>query len=281
MIVVDNGSTDATMEVMDELQASHPNLRYVNESVIGLSQARNRGIAEATGNIVAFIDDDAEASFDWLETILQAIEADDVVAVGGRICLRWPGERPSWLPDSLDGYYSKFDPRFSTQRKINYPRYPYGTNMAIRRDVALKIGGFSTRLGRSGRSLRSGEEKEFFRQVHMRELNVVYAPDAVVLHHVMPERISPKWLVRRAFAQGRSDLIVRRLSDSTILRSVYFKMWLAHWLLSTLTAASFMGRLLSRGLRQPETIEALARMARHGGAGLEALNGVARGRLRR
>jgi glycosyltransferase involved in cell wall biosynthesis len=86
VIVVDNASTDDTPAVADrcakqgKLQA-----RYVREPELGLDAARNRGIREARGEIVAFLDDDARARYDWAEAVLDGFSRHDAPIVGGRI----------------------------------------------------------------------------------------------------------------------------------------------------------------------------------------------------
>jgi len=201
VIVVDNAPTDETATVVAGL-----GVRYVVEPRRGVSAARNRGAEEATGTIVAFLDDDSVASEDWLERLVDAYASSaGAVAVGGRIALRWPTAKPPWL-DGLDGYYGTFD--LGPRRALRYPEYPYASNMAIRRDALLAVGGFPVELGRRGASLVSNEEDGLFRRLTERGWSTLYEPDAVVYHWVHRERLSRRWLLRRAFAQGRSDVLV-------------------------------------------------------------------------
>lgn len=86
--LLDNASTEDTAEVLPALVDGEPRARYVFEAEIGLSRARNRGIAESTGDVIAFFDDDAEATIGWAATHLCCYEADpDVAGTGGRIVL--------------------------------------------------------------------------------------------------------------------------------------------------------------------------------------------------
>lgn len=213
VIVVDNGTGDTTRSTLGDAAMDMPNLRTVHEPVAGLSQARNRGTREAAGDIVLFMDDDAVAEPQLLEAHLRRLaDPDGPVATGGRIYLRWPGPCPSWVPASQESYYSGLD-LGDTTRAMPFPEYPYGANMAIRRDLLLELGGFSVELGRRGRNLISGEEKDLFLRVSKAGGRVAYVPDAIVHHHVLPERVSRRWLLRRSWAQGRSDITMSLVAD--------------------------------------------------------------------
>lgn len=208
IIVVDNASTDATHETVNQLKGSITNLRYVHEESLGLSYARNRATMEARGEIVVFLDDDAVAEPACIQAHLQAFTQEPLtVATAGRIYLRWPGVRPAWVPSSQESYYSGLDLGDEPQ-VLNFPQYPYGANMAIAKSTLSDIGGFSVSLGRSGTNLISGEEKDLFLRISQLGGMVRYVPDAVVHHHVLIERTERKWLLRRSLAQGRSDIVM-------------------------------------------------------------------------
>ncbi len=210
-LVVDNGSVDRTREVVLRRMEGLPHLRYIHEPRQGLSWARNRGLHEAAGEFVAFLDDDAQASGGWLAAIQAAWSAPERIgAVGGKVELRWPERRPAWLPRSLEGYFSGFD-LGSEARFITSRPYLFGTNMAVRRDLALAVGGFSPRLGRKGSGLGSHEETEFFDRLRRLGVQIYYQPRAVVYHQVLPERVSRRWLLRRVFAEGRSRMALHRM----------------------------------------------------------------------
>lgn len=206
VLVVDNSPDASAIAALEDLASTVESLRFVHEPTTGLSHARNRGAREAAGEVVLFMDDDALAEPQLLGAHLAAFRADPaVVATGGRIHLRWPVAEPPWLPAALRPYYSGLD-LGDAPRRLALPEYPYGANMAIRRDLLDRVGGFSIDLGRQGRSLLSGEEKDLFRRIGALGGEVWYAPDAVVHHCVLPDRISRRWLLRRSYAQGRSDI---------------------------------------------------------------------------
>ncbi len=213
ILVINNNSSDRTAAVIEEFGAIlGPRLRSAPEPRQGLSHARNLALAAARGDVVCFLDDDAVADAGWLAAHADVYRADErIVAAAGRIRLRWPPgwSRPTWLPADLESYLSGLD-LGSERFVLEYPRHPYGCNMSVRREVARELGGFSDRFGRQGRRLLSNEEKHFFYKVHQQGGRVVYAPDAVV-HHVIPmERLSKRFFLQRAYAQGVSDFLLRR-----------------------------------------------------------------------
>ena len=210
ILVVNNNSNDATAAVIGAATTLlGARLRSVFEPRQGLSHARNRALAEARGEIIGFVDDDALVTPDWLIEHVRAYREDErTVAVGGRVVLRWPEgwSRPGWLSSDLDGYLSGVD--FGQERQImSYPRYPYGCNMSVRRGTAEQIGGFSARLGRKKSSLISNEEKYFFYKIDQMGGRVIYAPAALVHHMVPPTRLSQDFFLRRGYAQGISNIL--------------------------------------------------------------------------
>ena len=213
ILVVDNNSSDHTASVVEEFRpVLGPAFRSVFEPRQGVSHARNRALEEARGEVVCFIDDDSVADRNWLVAHMRAYQSEQrVVAVGGRIWLRWPEgwSRPTWLPPQLEHYLSALD--LGPERQwMRYPHHPYGCNMSVKRQVARDIGGFSVRLGRTGTDLISNEEQHFFRQVEKHGGLTLYEPEALVYHMVPVSRLSKRFFLQRAYAQGISDALLKR-----------------------------------------------------------------------
>jgi len=210
VVVVDNACTDDTQAVVQGLAKHVRRLRYVVEPQLGVSHARNRGAAEANGELVVFIDDDAVASRGWLGALtLAAQDSPGAAAVAGPIDLRWPRAAPSWVR-GLEGWYGRYD-LGAERRTIDYPLYPFGSNLALRREAFLSVGGFPGELGPRGSVRIANEEDGLFRRVAARGWTVIYEPDALVYHWVHSERLSRRYLLRRAFTQGRSDVLADAL----------------------------------------------------------------------
>ncbi len=202
ILVVDNNSTDDTPQVLQKYGVLlAPRLRSVFEPQQGLSHARNRALREAQGEIVSFLDDDVKVDPGWLAAVTSAFQEHAAAVVGGRSYLIYPSRRPSWLPEDCEYLLSKLD--YGDQVLVDTDKELYGLNLSVRKELALRVGGFDPSLGRKGSSsLRSGEEVEFLRKIRALDRRVIYAPKAVVGHMVSKERLRMRWFLRRAFAPG-------------------------------------------------------------------------------
>jgi GT2 family glycosyltransferase len=208
LVIVDNRSTDDTLEVARDVAAAHPGrVRVVEEPEIGLSAARNRGIAEARGEVIAFLDDDAFPAAGWLRALTAALAEPGVLAAGGPVEPEFEGELPDWFRGRFLPYLTVWD-LGPEPLALTYNEYPRGANLAFRREAFERFGGFSPHLGRRGDSLRSCEEIELCLRLERAGGGVRYVPEARVRHRVAAGRITEPWLIRRYGAQGRSEAII-------------------------------------------------------------------------
>jgi glycosyltransferase involved in cell wall biosynthesis len=215
VIVVDNASSDRTRAVV-ESRLSDPRLHYVYEPQLGLSVARNTGANTAQSPILAYLDDDAIASPQWLAALYQAYERHDRLAIaGGRVTLLWPPHThpPAWLSQNLTGSLGAYD--LGDQIiYINQPGMtPRGVNYSIQKAFLDNMGGFNPHLGRVGTNLLSNEELYMTELALMQGWQVAYLPDALVAHQVAPERLTPAWFLSRSWWQGISECYREQLAD--------------------------------------------------------------------
>lgn len=177
----------------------------------GLSGARNSGMAAAHEEIVAFMDDDAEADAGWLAALAAALSVETVVGAGGTISPRWEGGRPTWFPPAFDwviGCTYEGYPTVPTQ-----VRNVLGCNMAFRRSALTSIGGFRRELGRLGALPFGVEETEICIRLTaaLPDSSIMHVPSALVHHTVPRERATWRYFRRRCFAEGVSKAILTRL----------------------------------------------------------------------
>ncbi len=186
---------------------------------LGLSTARNTGIDAATGELVAFLDDDAAAAPDWLELLVATLEPR-ILGASGSVQPDWQRNPPSWLAPELwwtvGCTYRGLPTTRSTVRNF------FGGCAVVRRNTFERVGGFRPELGRRVRGAAGGEEAELC----VRATNAiagtafVYEPAATVRHYVPVERLTLRYLFRRSFAEGRSKATVRWLTGSGAALSV-------------------------------------------------------------
>ncbi|MEO1400889.1 MAG: glycosyltransferase [Cyanobacteria bacterium J06635_1] len=215
VIVVDNASTDKTAQVV-QARLPHPRLTYIYESTLGLSVARNTGAKAAKGQILAYLDDDAEASPHWLSALYKVYEADPTVAIaGGKVTLLWPQgitQPPRWLSDELASGLGAYD-LGDELRIIQQPNLtPRGLNYSMRKQFLESVGGFDASLGRVGKNLLSNEELHMTQLALRQSLKVVYVPDALAAHNVTPARLKPAWFLSRSWWQGISECYREQVS---------------------------------------------------------------------
>lgn len=209
LLVVDNRSSDATAGIVRGFMAGHPErIRYVFEPTPGLSHARNRGIREtAAAAIVAFVDDDIYFDPQWLIAVLGAFRAHpEGMGLGGRSIPVFESGQPAWVNERISRAYGSTNSGM-TARPMIFPEHPFGLNMAFRREVFEKVGLFNTKLGRQGASLLSNEETDYFSRVHDAGMVVRYAPEAIVKHRIAPVRAKRRWVLKRYYWQGVSDVV--------------------------------------------------------------------------
>lgn len=206
VLVVDNNSTDATRTVVETFCQKYPGrFRYLFEPRQGLSQARNAGIREAGGEILAFMDDDVTVEPTWLQNLTANLRDSEWSGAGGRILPEQPFSPPPWLsirgPYGLGGVLALFD-RGDNPGELDW--VPFGTNMAFRSAMFEKYGGFRTDLGRCGDQLLSGEDTEFGRRLVQAKERLRYEPSAVVYHPVPDKRLRKEYFLTWYFEFGRS-----------------------------------------------------------------------------
>lgn len=183
-----------------------------NTGTRGLSGARNTGVEEADGEVVAFLDDDAAVQPGWSRALLSHYEDPRVAGVGGRAAPVWPQGRPRWMPAEFDwvvgcSYVGQPD-------RVALVRNPLGCNMSLRRSVFAHLGGFRSEVGRVGSVPVGGEETELFLRLRARRPSdrVLLDPAAAVRHWVSPDRATPRYFLSRCYHEGLSKAMVTRLA---------------------------------------------------------------------
>jgi glycosyltransferase involved in cell wall biosynthesis len=205
IVVVDNGSSDGTKDRLRGEFGNVPGLRIVDEPRPGLARARNTGWHAAQGEILAFLDDDAVADPDWLESIIRGFETATPRPgiVGGKVLPKWEIPLPYWVPAHVVVFLTILDwgPDACV---IPEGRSVLGCNMAATQAALAAVGGFNEMLGRRGNKLLSWEDVELQDAVRAAGYSSWYEPSAVVHHLIPAARLTRRWMRKRVYWEGVS-----------------------------------------------------------------------------
>lgn len=209
VIVVDNNPGDSGLdETIEHIRHAEffqtPEcLRVVHCPVLGLSFARNAGIAEARGEIILFLDDDAIADPDLVQRYLDAFAShNEMGVIGGHITLKRPETINMVWKEGWERYWSQFITGYRELTKVKeWWEFPWGANWSARRKALLQIGGFRGRYGRHGNDFSGGEEIIAASLIQQLGYSIGVLPQAHVLHQVDPSRFTLEHL-RKTICAG-------------------------------------------------------------------------------
>jgi len=210
---------DGTQKVYDRVEADYGDSDDViiscNDENLGLLASRNRGAELATGDVVAFIDDDAIADEEWVECLVRAYEEESAIAAGGRMVAKWVAGKPSFLPEEFYWLIGVTHKGFT--EGPGEVRNTFGSNISFRRDVFNDLGGFDTTIGgrKGDANLQGGETELCARLREQYDHGVWYDPEAEVEHKIFAYRTTFRWLVDRAFWQGYSKRAMETLVEDS------------------------------------------------------------------
>lgn len=236
MIVVDNNSSDNTADVVAQAGMDFPvPIRYVRETRQGSGFALNRGLDQSSGEIIASTDDDCVVADDWLVRITQAFAREPRMdVVGGRVELYDDSHHPITIKTSR------------TPEIMGETTFPggilLGCNVAFRRGVVERIGGFDPRFG-AGAPLKAGEDAEFVYRAYKAGFKILYEPSILVYHN--HKRVHPDQIRKLQSNYVRSDgaLLMKHMLEGDRRAIKWY-----YWRLSRLLSGLLAGPLTSASL---------------------------------
>jgi glucosyl-dolichyl phosphate glucuronosyltransferase len=205
ILVIDNNSSDGTAAVVAEFAGAPKVPRYILETNQGSSFARNRGIDEATGNIIVFTDDDMLGPREWLSHLMRPfVESQDarMAAVGGEVVPVFPEGLPGWLA----GYWKPLGFRTDIG-PLRQNQLPMTANLAIRKVVFAEVGKFRTDLGRIGDHSLFNEDHDFCRRLFAAGYRIWYSPIAALEHQIPASRLTFRYTCRQMSHAARSRVV--------------------------------------------------------------------------
>lgn len=210
VIVVDNGSTDDTKDVVMSFKSQLPNLVYYYDATPGLHVGRHNGYKLAKSDLLVYADDDIEAFPSWLEGIYESFQDPNVMLVGGKDLPKYEQKPPFWIEEqwykiSSDGHFfgalSLID-LGDTIKEIP-PYCVYGCNYSVRKKLITDTKGFHPDgVPFNNIELRGDGEWYVNKYILEHGYKVLYNPKASVYHVVTKERLTLDYFKRRAFRQG-------------------------------------------------------------------------------
>jgi glycosyltransferase involved in cell wall biosynthesis len=235
IVVIDNGSTDDTQEVVVSFIDKYPDheIHYFYEPETGNLAGRHRGAREARGELFAFVDDDIEAVPGWLTAVVTGFDDVKVQVVGGRILPKYEVTPPGWLESfwettphggRLCGYLSLLDLGLNSIRIS--PDYIWSANLSIRRRTFYDLGGFNpdTVPDHLLRFCGNGETGLMIK-VKARDEVTIYRPEATVFHFVPADRMTPEYFERRAYVEGIRESYSTVRHDGGLRVPLPVKLW--------------------------------------------------------
>ena len=239
IVLINNNSTDKTELICKEYIQKNPelNVSYFLEKNPGLSHARNRGVEEAKGDILCFIDDDGFAIPDYVKTISKYaidINYSNYMAFGGKVipCYN-KGKEPIWISKYISGLVSEVD--LGKKVKPFDKKYPAGCNMVFRKEFFENHGGFNVDLH------TRGDDKYIFQKLRDKKHKILYIPELKVSHFIDDYRLEKNFIIRLSKIIGQSEAI-RLKNKNVIFKSMKFFEYLIKWKASLLLALVFLAK---------------------------------------
>ncbi len=210
VIIIDNGSSDNTKDVVMSFNSQLPNLIYHFDERPGLHVGRHDGYRLSSSDILVYADDDIEAFPTWVEAIYDDFSDPSVVMVGGKDLPKYDGRPPFWI---LQKWYEIIDEGhclptlslidFGNKKRLISPFYVFGCNYSIRKRIIKEAGGFHP----DGMPLdlvefRGDGEGNISKYVSENGMAVLYDPLASVYHAVPRERMTIDYFCQRSFRFG-------------------------------------------------------------------------------
>jgi len=211
VVVVDNGSTDDTLEAFRSVAMQAPGrFRYVSEPSLGKSRALNAGLKVARGDVIALTDDDVSPAKDWVATAATVLDTWKVDGAGGPILAHWEAPAPPWVLGSrrlLDILaimdYDK-PAMLPVPAHMHHPQI-WGGNMVYRRATLIGLGGFDPKLGPLGGRRFCGEDVDVVRRMLATGRGMAYDPALTVYHRVPSARLRRAYFRRVMWDMGEGD----------------------------------------------------------------------------
>lgn len=212
VIIVDNGSLDATKEIVNKCQFENKDItiEYFYDDTPGLLTGRHKGALESKGDILTFIDDDVAVSTEWLDSIINVMkEKEDIDLLTGPNLPLYETYPPKWLDyfwnKAYNGQYCGWLSLLDLGNEIQevHPNFVWGLNFTIKKSVFLGLGGFHPdNIPEQYQKFQGDGETGLTMKAYEKGLKALYHPGVLLFHQIPSSRLTFEYFDKRAYYQG-------------------------------------------------------------------------------
>lgn len=207
LVVIDNNSTDNTAEVCNDFIRQYPDttIRYFKETNQGLSYALNRGISEAHGEFIAYIDDDETVEKNYL-TVLDGYlrQNPKIEYMASIITPIYEGGEPRWMSPFTQRLIGGYFNEGNQVKLMSNGKYPGTGHTIIKRELYQRFGTYNTKLGRKGTGLMGAEDKDMAHRLMSGGIACYYLP-IPVYHHIPAYKLTDEFFAKLTYSIGKSE----------------------------------------------------------------------------
>jgi glycosyltransferase involved in cell wall biosynthesis len=242
IIIVDQSRDDLTLNVLSQL-IQVGKVHYIKDDGSGAARARNIGWRKASGEIVAFTDDDALVEPKWLENIQYSFERKDlnIGVLGGRVIPFYEQRNPDWcIPKRWEHLLPAYD-QGDLLGQYTEPNLPASVNYSENRSLLERFSGFDEILGSNvSRNIQIfGEDAELALRLKQNNFDIIYNPNCIVYHPVPLNRQNQDFLNKRLASEGATYAYLQiRESKNLLLHLASLVKSLVKYLYLTLSQAN-------------------------------------------
>lgn len=245
IIIVDNNSSDNTAEVCLTYKEEYfdNKIVYLKEFNQGLSFALNRGIKEAKGEFLIYIDDDETIGPKHLERLADYLQQyKDAVLIGTQVVPIYEGSEPYWMSHFTQRLIGGYFDAGKEVKKLDKGNYPGTGHTIIKRSLYDLYGYYNTDLGRTGTSLMGAEDKDMIFRLISNNIECYYFPDIPIYHHIPKNKLTDEFFDKLTYSIGKSERIrTKGISKKTYWRKLFDELikWVASIVLCVFYTITF------------------------------------------
>ena len=207
ILVIDNNSTNDVKKLISDFTKAHPqfDIKYFLETQQGEQYAWNKGIKEAQGKLLIFVDDDTTFHQDYFATLENDFKNNlDDIAGGGKVAPVFEYQKPAWINKFVMPYFAEIN--LGERSKFPKNKHPYATNMLISKNILNEVGTINTQLMSDKQTVPPGSyERDLFQRIRSKGYPIYYFHDLVVWHFIPQEKINKSYVKERVIESGKTQ----------------------------------------------------------------------------